>query len=677
MALVYSYVRFSTKKQMDGDSLRRQVELGDEWIQRHNHTPATLTLHDLGVSAFKGRNKHSGALHKFVDAIETGRVQPGSYLLVENLDRLSRQGIYEALALFNQILSSGVNIVCMRPNETVYTQKSLDDLVGMLIPLICFHLAHLESKNKSDRLSDLWRQRRKIADASGKPIDGLRPAWLDWDPESRTFTPNEGQHAVRYIFQRTADGIGQRNVVAELQKDFTPIGRSGKWNGSYVQKVLSDRSVLGERQNHTFSESGERVATGSPIPGYYPAIIDESLWFRAQTAKAANRKHKGPSSEFVNLFTGLLHNANDGAPMHIQTTRNPSGNYVQRRLVSYAYTSKMSGADPVGVLYPMVEKAVLMVLDELRPEDLDTTASVPLLREKEQERLGVAKRLTELQEAMSDPDAGASVKLLMTSVKTLEARLVGLDAEIARLHAEVHADRPLEHSHTVIAALAEVDDEGRNALRMRLRSLISELVSSIYLKPEKHGDSVYTVAQVCFHSGLTRTVFFGPRRIYGGHVGGSSVDAYGIDMRDRESAQRMSQYLQACAEYEDRVRKRSAEPTPMPEKLPDTVGECLSVWLGVMREKLGPDSFRVVAPKVRPFAEYVGASASTETIDGRLWGLWVRHLKMQVAEGKVARNSARVSYGRSREFVRWLQDNQKVKPIEGLEVSGEVALSPV
>ena len=56
MALVYSYIRFSSKKQAKGDSLRRQTE-GEEWIEKNGHTKASLTLHDLGVSAFRGNGE--------------------------------------------------------------------------------------------------------------------------------------------------------------------------------------------------------------------------------------------------------------------------------------------------------------------------------------------------------------------------------------------------------------------------------------------------------------------------------------------------------------------------------------------------------------------------------------------------------------------------------------------
>ncbi len=52
----YSYVRFSTPEQSKGDSLRRQEEKAEAYCQRHGWAmDRTLTLRDLGVSAFRGR----------------------------------------------------------------------------------------------------------------------------------------------------------------------------------------------------------------------------------------------------------------------------------------------------------------------------------------------------------------------------------------------------------------------------------------------------------------------------------------------------------------------------------------------------------------------------------------------------------------------------------------------
>ncbi len=44
-----------------------------------------LTFEDLGKSAYRGANVMDGALGQFIEAVDSGQVKKGSYLLVENL----------------------------------------------------------------------------------------------------------------------------------------------------------------------------------------------------------------------------------------------------------------------------------------------------------------------------------------------------------------------------------------------------------------------------------------------------------------------------------------------------------------------------------------------------------------------------------------------------------------
>src|SRR5688572_26822263 len=101
MRRAYSYIRFSRPEQLRGDSLRRQLELSETWCRKNKvFLDDTLKLRDLGVSAHRGQNATTGKLGAFLEAIKDGIVKPGSILLVESLDRLSRNQILDALNLF-------------------------------------------------------------------------------------------------------------------------------------------------------------------------------------------------------------------------------------------------------------------------------------------------------------------------------------------------------------------------------------------------------------------------------------------------------------------------------------------------------------------------------------------------------------------------------------------------
>src|SRR6516165_9050469 len=100
----YSYIRFSHAKQAEGGSLERQLALTRAYCERRGLAlDDSLDLQDLGLSAFRSDNVKDGALAGFLQACRTGRVPSNSVLVIESLDRLSRDQIRPALQLFLQL----------------------------------------------------------------------------------------------------------------------------------------------------------------------------------------------------------------------------------------------------------------------------------------------------------------------------------------------------------------------------------------------------------------------------------------------------------------------------------------------------------------------------------------------------------------------------------------------
>src|SRR5262245_39625582 len=122
-ALAYSYVRFSSPEQAKGDSLRRQTEDARLWCERNNvRLDTSTTLHDLGKSAYTGahrKNPDRHALAAFLRLVELGKVPRGTYFVIENLDRLSREEEVPACHLLTGILMAGVRVVQLKPSELI------------------------------------------------------------------------------------------------------------------------------------------------------------------------------------------------------------------------------------------------------------------------------------------------------------------------------------------------------------------------------------------------------------------------------------------------------------------------------------------------------------------------------------------------------------------------------
>ncbi len=113
----YSYKRFSTPAQEQGDSLRRQTAIAQAWADRMGVPLDTeLNLTDRGISAYTGANRDVGNLGAFMRLVEEGEVPRGSWLLVEKLDRLSREPAADASFEMQKIIRAGIAVVDLSDN---------------------------------------------------------------------------------------------------------------------------------------------------------------------------------------------------------------------------------------------------------------------------------------------------------------------------------------------------------------------------------------------------------------------------------------------------------------------------------------------------------------------------------------------------------------------------------
>ncbi|HLL54033.1 MAG TPA: recombinase family protein, partial [Myxococcaceae bacterium] len=171
----YSYLRFSTPEQEEGDSIRRQITNTQAYARELGlELDDTLRFEDKGVSAFRGKNSSEGALAEFLENVKAGKVPEGSFLIVEALDRVSRENPYEAMDVLNGILRQGISVAVASERE-VYSRESLrKHPFEMLKPLMRFQTAHEESKKKSYRTLENWKAKRDLA-AQGKVMSTQGP----------------------------------------------------------------------------------------------------------------------------------------------------------------------------------------------------------------------------------------------------------------------------------------------------------------------------------------------------------------------------------------------------------------------------------------------------------------------------------------------------------------------
>ena len=507
----YSYLRMSTDLQLKGDSRRRQLDASRAYAETNGLELAQgAELEDIGVSAFKGVNVREGALGRFLDAVRSGSVKPGSYLLVESLDRLSRQELLKAQSLFLGIIQAGINLVTLVDGR-VYPAGT-NDLGDLILSLVIMSRAHEESQTKSRRISAAWKNKRTKATAQ-EPMTKWCPAWLRLATDRSGYEPIPERVAiVKQIFSDTVAGIGMYTIARRLNETGTPTFDSPNgWHQSYIAKILSNPSVFGEFQPHIRRE-GKRVREGEALKGYFPVVIDEALFYRAQLAKSQRRVsgagRKGIA--FSNLFSGLAKCAYCQSPILFENkgTGPKGGTYLicdgaKRRL----------GCPSLRWRYRDFESSFLAFVEEV---DIASIINGPS-RAKEQQRL----------EATVSALKGELAAVADLMEKTFAILSNGGPVDFVTSKLKEQAQRHCELESTLQKKAQELDDsKSRQTQTHRSQKEIKRLLRRV--QKTREGDDLYAIrASVASH--LKSVV----AELTVGSVGYRSHEVVSVDDRKR------------------------------------------------------------------------------------------------------------------------------------------------
>lgn len=301
---LYSYQRWSSAVQEDGTSKARQSFAAEEYAKTHNLEVVEIV--DAGISGFKSDNSKSGALAKFLAAVDDGVIPNNAYLYVESLDRITRDEIDLALELFMGILRRGITIVTGMDTK-VYTHAGIKgNPIDLLTSILLFTRAHEESKTKQNRTngSALALIRRFQA---GEPTTikavGSHPWWIDASTdkyESVRRHPTLWQPAQDAV-NMFLNGISVFKVTQVLNEKYPHAYKSKAWVIANVRKLRFNKAVYGLRE---LTVAGVDYA----LPNYYPALVSEGQFLRLEsireTTKYIGKVGEGERNN-INLLSGM------------------------------------------------------------------------------------------------------------------------------------------------------------------------------------------------------------------------------------------------------------------------------------------------------------------------------------------------------------------------------------
>jgi DNA invertase Pin-like site-specific DNA recombinase len=522
MPAAYSYVRFSSAHQATGDSVRRQTQFRERWLADHPDAvlDTSLRMSDYGRSAFKRINRDTYALARFVECIKSGRVEPGSFLLVENLDRLSREDAGEATELFLSIVNKGVVVVQLSP--VVMEFRRPVNMHSLMFAIVELSRGHSESAIKSERGRSYWARKQREADPA-RIVTRKLPGWIRC-VDGKLVLDEAGAAVVRRIFTLARDGHGSKAIAERLNADGIPVlgrmemalrgqghllpadkeKRPVRWSATVVGHILRSRATIGEYVPY----AGRKDQAGAPVPSYFPAVIDPETFAAAQNAIATRWKvGRGRRGKYVNLFSGMLRDARDGGTLsYWHPRRHPP--------VLISVNAK-GGRGAKWTSFPVgpFEEAVLSKLTEVGAADITMDNTAARTVEVIAGRLAEIDALVKRWEAKMDNPA---------IVDTVAAKLADLNTQRKKLAAEQAAAQrkaasPLAESWGEFRSLAELlKADPSDELRVKVRAALRRSIEGVMVLIVPRASWRLAAVQIRFAGGAHRDYIIAHRRVAAG-----------------------------------------------------------------------------------------------------------------------------------------------------------------
>ncbi|RWT96616.1 recombinase family protein [Raoultella ornithinolytica] len=441
----YSYIRFSSKKQEQGDSVRRQTELAEQYAHANNLILSDKNFQDLGISAFKEGNRPS--LGDMLEAIEKGQIEQGSTIIIESLDRLSRRGIDVTQQIIKSILQNNVFIASL-VDGLLLNRESTNDLVSVIRIALAADLAYKESEKKSQRLRETKGQQRQRA-LNGEVINKILPFWLE--RKQNKFVFSDKLDTVKRIIELRRKGLGTNKIAKALNNEGHKPLRSAGWNHTTVGKTINSVALYGAYQTSETTKD-RKVILLDIVENYYPAVITKEEFMLLQSDQKQNKP--GYKSEH-NAFTGILKHECGGAL--VRKFHVVSGKTYQYHVCANARDGKCN----VTKNFKNIEIALYRIMKELKLEKKTSSDETLLV-----ERNSVKAKIQELNDILLK-FSKIPISVIQT-INNLEEKLQGLEEKIKQQDSIIISEKAFDFHR-----LQEIKDP--QEMNMMLKRVIEKI----------------------------------------------------------------------------------------------------------------------------------------------------------------------------------------------------------
>ncbi len=489
------YARFSSTEQAKGSSLERQLSGGRQFVANKGWLLENEIV-DKGKSAFHGYNRTEGSeLHKFEAEAREG-LHSGKVLVVENIDRLSRQGAKTAAQFIWSLNEVGVSVATAHDDYLYAADGKNSDMMELFSIIIKAQLSYEESFKKSERAKSTWESRHAKIKDGDKATTAIRaPAWIN--KKSGVYVLDEYRAKVlNEIYDLYIDGVGIFKIAQILNDRREPVWAvrkrdgEGGWHVPYVHRLLTKRAVLGEY----VTIDGETLAAD-----YFPQAISADKFNRVQAALASKGRTGGHAyKRLSNLLSGMVVCGECGGNATYENKGTNRIHHVKKNGDTVTYNRKHyerlrcnnarrkhTCTNNVLLDYKVVEACVLdnlafIVHDEVREVQKNKNSN-ELIAELNRQIAIKTEKIERLVDALSE------------GVKAVSSRILKLESEIEELNNSLEsaiqerdaaASQPsinsqIELIQTLRNDISELDDDKRFMARSKINAALKRIIEKI------------------------------------------------------------------------------------------------------------------------------------------------------------------------------------------------------
>lgn len=498
--LAFSYIRWSSTQQTSGDSLRRQTDLAASYAAQHNLTLDNTSFQDHGVSAFKGKNVVEGKLGTFLQAIDEGTIETPCYLLVEALDRITRNEIADATQLFLSIIQRGVTIVVLQ-SEQLFSKETIsaDNGISLIIAISMLVQGYTDSAKRGKRVGEAWDQKRQKM-TEGVIASRHCPSWLDVSEDGTRFIVNEEKAAiVRRMFSLAFAGNGVHSIAKIFNAEGVPTISKRRqrndhgelteptqvWTPGNISGFFRHECVFGR-----WRRASKRRSDGPEcIDNYYPEIVSKEDYDAIAVSRSKRTANGGFRQGTSNLFSGLTKCAYCDTALKFKglDAARPKAKATNKSVYLHCRRAMVHACTADKIPYMPLESDLLSYLINWQNRDLNPQQMASNTRS--------VRSTLEQELALRESELDALVKVITltkSSPEVLAARIDDVQSQIDKLKDDIKkltatnlTEQQLKDS---VELFEQLVDGGDQELRKKVQVALRRQIRKIEIAPniEKH-----------------------------------------------------------------------------------------------------------------------------------------------------------------------------------------------